>query len=132
MNKRTNWGGPEFIRVSKKRYENFLRYFKDVLDGNAFMDWFDSYDWALSSGKYKEGTLKYTDECMVARHYFGGPNQEYYIRVDYIESKHYDLDTIAPKPRKKRLSKRTKMIANHLVDAFDYAFRIQAEEDAKK
>lgn len=132
MNKRVNWGGPEFIRVSKKRYENFIRYFKDSIETNAFMDWCDSYDWSLRSGKYKIGTFKNANECMVARHYFGGPIQEFYIRVDYIKAKNYDLDTIVPKPRKKRLSKKWQKLADHMVDAFDYAFRYEAEKSIKK
>lgn len=133
MNKKVNWGGgPEFIRVSKKRYENFIRYFKDKIESNSFMDWCDSYDFSLSSGKWAEGSMEYVDECMVARHYFGGPIQEFYVRVDYIQAKKYDLDTIVPKPRKKRLPKKWKKLADHMADAFDYAFRCEAEKDINK
>lgn len=132
MNKRVNWGGPEFIRVSKKRYENFIRYFKDKIESNSFMDWCDSYDWSLRSGKHKIGTFENANECMVARHYFGGPIQEFFVRVDYIKAKNYDLDTIVPKPRKKRLPKKWKKLADHMADAFDYAFRYEAKKDINK
>ena len=46
MNKLMDWGGPVFVRVSKKKYENFCRYFKDKLEFNDFMGWNDAYDFS--------------------------------------------------------------------------------------
>ena len=129
MNKIVEYCGHKFIRVSKVKFENFRRYFRDSpdFDGNDFMGWYDLYDWSL--GKSKEGSWEYLDECIIARNFFETPHPEYYVRLDYIEKKKYDLDTIVPKPRKKRLSKRTKMIADHLCDAFDIVFRNEATKE---
>jgi len=126
MNKIVNWGnGPKFIRVSKKKYENFRRFFGEKIEGNLFMDWVDTYDWSLRSGKYEIGSFKNAEECKVARHYCGyAPrSDEFYIRLDYIEKKHYDLNTIVPKPRKKRLTKKEKAFAKHICNGFDALFR---------
>ena len=107
-NKIEEFGDQKFIKVSKKQYENFIRYFGDKLSSNCFMGWCDSYDWSLSSGKYKIGTIEYDCECEVARNCFEtyGHREDYYLRLDYIEKYNYDINTIVPKPRKKRLSKK--------------------------
>lgn len=132
------WGGHDFIRVSKKRFENFIRYFEDKIEGNSFMGWSDWYDWSLN------GNLEVVEEtpediawdnleiCNVARKYFETPEPEYWLRLDYIKSHNYDLDTIVPKPRKKRLTKKEKKFAQLLCDAFDYAFREASKEQFKK
>lgn len=134
MNKLMDWGGPVFVRVSKKKYENFCRYFDGKLEYNAFMGWNDAYDFSYDK-RYKEklyGGLehnsKYLDRCMVARHFFEAPKREheYYIRVDYIWDNDYDLNTIVPKKRNPRLSRAMKKIADHMCDAFDIMFRQEA------
>ena len=136
MNKiETCWGKP-FIRVSKKRFENFIRFFKKAgrIEGNSFMGWSDWYDWSLN------GNLEITKDtpedvcwdnleiCNVAREYFETPHPEYYLSVDYIKANNYDIDTIVPKPRKKRLTKKQKRFAEALCKAFDQAFM----EESKK
>ena len=97
------WGGHNFIRVSKKRYDNFILYFVKLnkIEGNSFMGWHDSYDWSLNPGfnaeKANDDELwDNLDKCMVARCYFETPRPEYWIRTDYIEVNNYDLDTIVP------------------------------------
>lgn len=119
------WGNHTFIRVSKKRYDNFIRYFKNLkkIEGNSFMGWNDFYDWSLNNN---------LDKCMVARHYFETPEPEYWIRLDYIEANKYDLDTIVPKPHKKRMTKKEKQFAEVLAKAFNYAFAKECEEQFKK
>lgn len=135
MNKLMDWGGPVFVRVSKKKYENFCRYFKDKLEFNDFMGWNDAYDFSYDK-RYQEklhggieNNSKYLDRCMVARHFFETPQPEYYIRVDYIWNNSYDLNTIVSKPKKPKLTKKEKMIADHVCDAFDIVFRQQAITD---
>lgn len=100
MKEKYVWGGHFFIKVSKKRYENFCRYFKKEIEYNTFMGWKEGYDWSLASGRYKEGTFEYVDECMVCRYYFESPKPEFYINLDYIELKNYDLNTKVPKGEK--------------------------------
>lgn len=130
------WGGHKFIRVSKKRYENFIRYFKNKnkIEGNSFMGWSDWYDWSLNGNKEittdtpEETAWDNLEKCNVAREYYETPKPEYWIRLDYIEANGYDLDTIVPKPRKKRLTKKEKKLTDFLCDAFNYVFK----EEAKK
>lgn len=134
------WSGHKFIRVSEKRYDNFIRYFENLnrIEGNFFMDWHDSYDWSLNNNiKPTKNTPKkvFYDclaKCKVARCYYGGPKSEYWIRLDYIEANGYDIDTIVPKPRKPRNTRQLKMITDHLCDAFDYIFRLEATSKAKQ
>lgn len=126
---KNEWGGYEFIRVSKKRFENFIRFFKDKIEGNSFMGWSDWYDWSLNGNLEVDENTSEEEfwhnllTCNVAREYYETPNPEYWLRLDYIEANHYDLDTIVPKPRKKRLTKKEKQLADFICDAFDYAFR---------
>lgn len=136
MNKITTcWcNGKPFMRVSKKRFENFIRFFEKAgrIEGNSFMGWSDWYDWSLN------GNLEITKDtpedvcwdnleiCNVAREYFETPHPEYYLRLDYIKDNNYDLDTIVPKERKKRLTKKQKMFAKVFGDAFDELFREEA------
>jgi hypothetical protein len=115
------WGGHEYIRVSKACYENFMRYFKEKLESNDFMGWYDSYDWSLNPGfDYKNSTenerWEHLNKCMVARQYFASPVPEYFIRTDYCDIKSIPY---VPKPRKKRLTKMEKQIHDDLADAFD-------------
>ena len=132
-----DWGGPVFIRVSKKRYENFCRYFKSKLEFNDFMGWNDAYDFSYDKHYQEklcggmEENHEYLGRCKVARHFFETPQPEYYIRVDYIWFHNYDLNTVVPKPRKKKpkLSKTEKMIVDHMCDAFDIIFRQEALTD---
>lgn len=134
------WGGHNFIRVSKKRYDNFIRYFVNLnkIEGDAFMGWCDYYDWSLNNNlEITEDTPEDVawdnlDKCMVAREYFETPQPEYWIRLDYVEANNYNLDTIVPKPREKRLTKKEKKFAQLLCDAFDYAFREACKEQFKK
>ena len=128
------WSGHKFIRVSEKRYDNFIRYFENLnrIEGNSFMDWHDSYDWSLREKKHPIGSWEAKADCKVARCYFGGPKSEYWIRLDYIEANGYDIDTIVPKPRKPRNTRQLKMITDHLCDAFDYIFRLEATSKAKQ
>lgn len=136
MNKiETCWGKP-FIRVSKKRFENFIRFFGKTgrIEGNSFMGWSDWYDWSLN------GNLEITkdtpedicwdnlEKCNVAREYFETPRPEYYLSVDYIKDNNYDLDTIVLKERKKRLTKKEKMFAAAFADAFDEIFKKEAKQ----
>lgn len=130
------WGGHNFIRVSKKRYDNFIRYFMNLnkIEGNSFMGWHDSYDWALNNNLEinkdtpEDVAWDNLDKCMVARCYFETPQPEYWLRKDYIEANNYDIDTIVPKPKKPRLTKREKAIVDHLCDAFDYAFQLEVNK----
>ena len=130
------WGGHDFIRVSKKRYENFIRFFRDNIEGDGFMGWLDYYDWSLNN--YFKVTKRTSDEkfwnnlhkCRVARKYVDSPNFEYWIRLDYVKTNNYDLDTIVPKPRKKRMTKKEKKIADLLSRAFDHMFEQAAKEAA--
>lgn len=98
------WSEHKFIRVSEKRYDNFIRYFENLnrIEGNSFMDWHDSYDWSLREKKHPIGSWEAKADCKVARCYFGGPKSEYWIRLDYIEANGYDIDTIVPKPRRRQ------------------------------
>ena len=108
MNKiETCWDKP-FIRVSKKRFENFIRFFKKAgrIEGNYFMGWGDYYDWSLNPEFNFEAASEkeYWDnleKCVVARSYLETPHPEYYLSVDYIKDNNYDLDTVVPKERKK-------------------------------
>ena len=132
-NKLKDWGGPVFIRVSKKKYENFCRYFEDKIEFNAFMGWYDTYDFSYEKC-YEDkgyGDCK-MDRCMVARQYFEGPRAEYYIRADYIWKNGYDLNTIVPKPRRKRLPKSYQKVIDHMCDAFDAIFRQEAMTKIKE
>jgi len=143
MNKiETCWGKP-FIRVSKKRFDNFIRFFEKekVITGNYFMGWGDYYDWSLNpgfdpeaEGVTSEDRWHNLDKCMVARSYLETPHPEYYLSVDYIKDNNYDLDTVVPKERKKRLTKKEKAFAKALCDAFDRIFMMEAlkEEDEEK
>lgn len=128
------WGGKKFIRVSKKRYWNFIRFFEGQIEGNFFMDWVDNYDWSLRSGKYEIGTWENADECMVSRHYvaYDPKDEEYYISVDYIELKKYDLNTVVPKKKehKKRLTKKEKMYAEAICKFINKAFETHAKQEA--
>jgi hypothetical protein len=123
------WGGHVFIRVSKKRFENFIRYFKDKIEGNSFMGWSDWYDWSLNGNKEitkdtpEEECWDNLEICNVARKYFETPEPEYWLRTDYCDLKSIPY---VPKPRPKRLTKKEKQFANFFADAFDYAFRMEA------
>lgn len=128
MNKIEEWDNHKFIKVSERKFDNFLRFFKKRIVGNYFMGWCDLYDWSLADKEHEVGSLKYFEDCMVARNYFETPNPEYYIRVDYIESNNYDLNTIVPKKRKKKLTKKQKNFFENLCKAFDEIF----EQEAKK
>lgn len=102
--KKEEWGGHKYIRVSKKRFENFIRYFKDKIEGNFFMGWVDYYDWSLNPGfdsiKADDNAFwDNIDKCMVARNYCEYCD-EYYIREDYIKDKNYDLNTVVSKTKK--------------------------------
>ena len=124
MNKIVKYSNKLFIRVSKAKYENFLRFFP-ALEGDFFMDWEDFYDFSLSSGKYEKGTWDYAAECKVARHYVS-KHAEYYISLDYIKAKNYDLNTVVPKPRKPRkprLTEEEDLITKYLCEAFDNVFK---------
>lgn len=132
--KSTCWGEHQFIRVTKKKYENFVRYFKDKIESNCFMGWCDYYDWSLNNNLK---ITEHTDEkviwdnhhkCMVARCYFETPQPEYWIRTDYIEKNNYDLNTVVPKPRKKRMTKQEKMFCDAICAAFDSAFMQASKE----
>ena len=131
MNKIEEWDNHKFIKVSKRKFDNFLRFFKKKIEGNHFMGWYDLYDWSLADKKHKVGSWEYLGDCMVARNYFETPVQEYYIRIDYIESKHYDLNTIVPEPKKKRerLTKQEKLITKHITKAFDEIFKQEANKE---
>lgn len=133
-NKIREWCGHDYIKVNKKQYENFMRYFGDKVSSNCFMGWCDSYDWSLRSGKYKVGTFENADECNVARNYFEtyGKREEYYLRVEYIEKHNYDINTVVPKPREKRLTKKEKEFAKTFGDFFDALFKRMCEEENKK
>lgn len=136
MNKIEEWGNKPFMRVSKVRYENFCRYFKGKIEHNFFMDWNDSYDWSLNPGfdidnATEEESWLNLDKCMVARHYCGYKD-EYYISVDYIKANNYDLDTIVPKPKKKRLTKKEKILSEAMCEAFDDLWRKIVNEEAKR
>lgn len=134
------WGGHDFVRVSKKHYENFIRHFanSNKIEQNSFMGWRDAYDWSLNNNlEITESTPEDVawgnlDKCRVAREYFETPQPEYWIRLDYIEANNYDLDKTVPKPRKKRLTKKERKLADFLCDAFDYAFREASKEEFKK
>lgn len=103
-----DWGGHKYIRVSKKKYNNFVKYF-NKLEGNYFMDWYDLYDWSLNPG-FDASTATENElwdnihKCMVAREYceyYGRDcHYEYYIREDYIKSKNYDLNTVVYKTKR--------------------------------
>lgn len=130
MKKTYVWNtGHSYIKVGKKKFENFRRFFGDKLSGNSFMEWTDVYDWSLV--KKEKDYNKWLNECMVARVCWQGAPIEYYIRLDYIEKMNYDLNTIVSKPRKKRLTKKEKIFADHLCQAFDYAFARYSQENSK-
>lgn len=121
MNKKTtNWGGPEFVKVTEEQFDNFRRYFKQ-LSGNSFMGWYDLWDFSLKKHSKKDA-YKHFDECVVARNYFETPEPEYYIRLDYIESKNYDLNTIVEKPKEPELTEEEKKMIDHICDAVDLLF----------
>ena len=134
MNAKHVWGGHIFMRVSKKRYQNFIKFFRDKIEGNDFMGWYDSYDWSLNPGFDFE---KATDEerwdnleqCMVARLYFEDPKMEYWLRLDYIANNNYDINTVIPTPRKKRLTKKQKMLEEAFCEAFDQLFITEAKKE---
>ncbi len=132
MNKIVYFCGNAFIRVSKKKYDNFTRFFKNSLEFNAFMGWNDAYDWSLDSKRFKKNSFQRANECMVARHFFEAPRGEYYISAAYIGIKQYNLNTVVPKEREKRLSKKQKKLANAICKAFDTAFAEEAKKDAKR
>ena len=96
------------------------------------MDWVDSYDWSLRSGKYERGTFESSAECKVARHFVGcsKDTEEFYISVDYIEKHNYDLNTVVPKEKEQKLTKKEKMILDAFCKAFDKAFKAQATKEA--
>lgn len=135
--KTQEWGGNVYLRVSKKRYENFIRYFCKLrkLEGDTFMGWHDSYDWSLDPDfdekkANDDECWEHCNKCMVARCYFETyqPQLEYWLRVDYIKANNYDIDTIVKKPRKKRLTKKEKALADFLCKAFDACFELTAKE----
>ena len=133
MKRRTRyWCGVKFVYVTKEEYKNFCRFFKDKLEHNAFMGWCDAYDFSLASKKYRKGSWEYLDECNVGRHYFESPDQEYWIRIDYIEKHNYDLSTIVPEEETKPLPKNLQILADHICDAIDYAFQQECMRNLKK
>lgn len=71
----------QFKRVDKETYTKFLKdYGVDKWEQNFFMDWLDTYDFSLASGKYEKGTDERLDECIIARKYCGCGGIEYYIK----------------------------------------------------
>ena len=122
------WGNKTFIKISKKRFENFVRYFlgKKKIEGNSFMGWHDYYDWSLRKEEHKVGSWEAAEDCMVARCFFETPEPEYYVSTDYVKDNNYDLNTVVPKPRKRRLTKKEKKLADALCKAFDEIFREEA------
>lgn len=130
------WGNHKYLRVSKKRFENFVRFFRDKIESDFFMGWVDFYDWSLNPGfdadKATHNELwDNASKCKVARKYVDYGDYEYYIRLDYIEANKYDLDTVVPKPRKKRLTKKEKQFADMLGKAFDNLYRKEVEGEIK-
>lgn len=125
---KNEWDGHEYIRVSKKQFENFIRYFRSKIEGNGFMGWLDYYDWSLNPN-FNEETANEEEswdnlsKCMVARKYYEAPFPEYWLRIDYINANNYDLNTIVPKIRKKRTSKKKKQFVDFLSDAVDYVLK---------
>jgi hypothetical protein len=87
------WGNYEYLKVSKKEYDKFMKTFIGMIENDFYMDWLDSYDWSLRSGKHKIGSWDNALECRVARHYCGWypKDHEYYIRLDYAKAKGYEL-----------------------------------------
>lgn len=130
------WGGFDYIRVSKKRFENFVRFFREKIEGDGFMGWLDYYDWSLNNNfkvtkkTSDEDFWNNLDKCRVARKYVDSPNFEYWIRLDYLETNHYDLNTIVSKPRPKRLTKKEKLIVDGFCKLLDECFKAYSLEAA--
>lgn len=71
----------QFKKVDEGTYKKFLKdYGVDKWEQNFFMDWLDTYDFSLASGKYEKGTAERLDECIIAREYCGVGGIEYYIK----------------------------------------------------
>lgn len=130
---RCKWGKYHFIRVSQKKFDNFIRYFQGLkkIKGDFCMDWHDFFDESICPEEIKNSEERW-DESIVARHYECPYGQEFWIRIDYIEKNNYDLDTKVPKPRKKRLTKKEKQFSKMLTNVFDKLFELEAKKQLEE
>ena len=77
----------QFKKVDKETYKKFLKdYGVDKWEQNFFMDWLDTYDFSLASGKYEKGTAERLDECIIARKYCDCGEVEYYIKKTILHN----------------------------------------------
>lgn len=114
------WGGYTFVKATKKEYNNFLRFFKNKVENDFFMDWDDTYDWSLNGNakiKTEEQWWENKHKCMVARHYCDR-GEEFWIRLDYIQKNNYDLKTIVPKESEEKPTKLADVFAKALDEIF--------------